>query len=237
MDISEAISEIDFKICSDNTVHIIINNDGIKKSKQITINELVNCLLMAKDQGKSNNDTKIIYEDSLTLANTDNVSTVRVLNCEEKNTKIYILFRKNNIVNIEYYDTKFKKIPLPNLLFGVKVVNNSVTASFACCVKKEIKTIDDDVKLYRFPLSNVYKDTRVCWGANKIYSNKVDKSMDIAKIPYMFLTAPYNDDMYASDIPFRKLMEKISKDKCFDESILKPLGYDFSEWINKIKEL
>ena len=27
------------------------------------------------------------------------------------------------------------------------------------------------------------------------------------------------------------------KDKCFDESILKPLGYDFSEWINKIKEL
>ena len=83
MDIREAISEIDFKICSDNTVHIITNNDGIKKSKQITINELVNCLLMAKDQGKSNNDTKIIYEDSLTLANTDNVSTVRVLNCEE----------------------------------------------------------------------------------------------------------------------------------------------------------
>lgn len=238
MDIKDTLSEIDFKIRSNNIVYVTTNNNNIKKTKQINISDLINCLLSARDQGNDGDNKKnIVFEDLGTLANTDNVKTVRTLISQDGNTIIYVLFRKNNKVNISYYNDVFKGIELPNILFSLKTVNGAVTSSCVCCVKKDTKIIEDNTKIYRFPLSNVYNNTRICWGANKIYSNKIVNSMDIAKIPYMFLTAPYNDDMYASKIPFRKLMEKIQKEKCFDESTLIPLEYNFGEWIDKIKYL
>ena len=234
MRLSELSSEINICLKNNDSIIVTTNDNGINKIKEITFDDLINCLIQAKIQ-EDGQDITHEYKDSGVLGNSDNVNTIRYFTEEKTQTKIYVMHRKNNIVNINYYDTVYKNIHLPDILFAAKIVNNKFVSSYVCCVKKT-NVIEEGTKLYRFPLSNVYADTRVCWGANKVFSFNIQTIRDINKLPYIFLTAPYNDDMYAcgNNMPFRKLMEKIQKENNFDESILEPLNMNFENWCKKL---
>lgn len=222
--------KVNIEISNPDDIKIIYENNSEKKIKHVTADTLYDIILGSMT--KVNNGS-VNYSSTGILPHT-NVRLIEFKEDKTKSSKIYVMKKENIKTKITYYDTVFNNIKIPDILFGVKVVNNKITSSWVCCVKS--KNINQDTMLYRFPFSNVFDSTSICWGSNKIYLIKVDEIRNLFKMPGLFLSIPFNDHNYAqannSKMEFRKLLEYLENND-FDNSWLKPIG-SYSDWFNKI---
>lgn len=225
---------------TDNMVKVHYEDFSGKKIKNLTFQEYAECIInssRAVQEFTCDSSTKASYEQSKVLPHTKDVSTVTVLTSKETNTNIYVMFRKRKTFTANYYDDIFKGIECPNILFAVRVMNGVPNKAWVCAVKDDF--ITDNTEVYRFPFPNVFSDTSICYGSNRVTEVELVKDSDVARMPSMFLSMPWNDHNYGgankSGKPFRKLLEHL-QDNPFDNDWLNPCGagVTFKSWINKI---
>lgn len=97
--------------------------------------------------------------------------------------------------------TIYKNIHLPNLLMAVQLQKDSsgityVNHSGLLCYQDSFVT--DQTQLYRFPFSNVYKDSvygKICWGSQSCDADSVSQSIGII---HSFLGGIMNTHLFQS---------------------------------------
>lgn len=82
--------------------------------------------------------------------------------------------------------------------------------------------LNDNTKLYKYPLPNVYANGNICWGTCSFVSDTINELMPFGQLPYMFLSSNFNDDLFSTAITTVKLSV--------------PLWFDFLTTIEAIPE-
>lgn len=220
------------KFTSDNAVEIVQEDFTGKSIKNLTFDEFAQCIIDAKE----NREEEKLGESVRTglLPANSSVKTIEVIENKEAKKITYIVQKDIANISITYYDDKFKIKSLPTMLMAIRVTNGHFSEAKVCMVTD--KRITYNTKLYRFPLANVFSDTRICWGRNRLSELDLNQYSDVSKIPGMFLTMPFNDHNYhganTSKLEFRKLLEYLEKNN-FDKKWLVPLGTTYDQWITK----
>lgn len=95
-----------------------------------------------------------------------------------------ILFRNHG--TIREFD-----VPTPNTIFGLLFEGGTLRSSICAVSKFPITSMNTEV--FRFPLGNVYQDSRICWGNAQIAS--IRNIAEASEIPSIFFEAPFNGDL------------------------------------------
>lgn len=216
---------------TDNVVEIVSEDFSGKKIRKLTFDEFAECILASK--GIVENQGGLEYNYSGILPNTNGIETLGIKMGEKSDTSIYIMKKTPKNITLEYYEDKFKIKKLPTIIMAVKVANGKAVKGWACAVKD--KRITNESKVYKFPLANVFGDTSICWGGNRITEIEFENNSDIARLPAMFLSMPFNDHNYSgankSKLPFRKLLEYLTEND-FDEDWLIDTKMNYGSWVN-----
>lgn len=98
------------------------------------------------------------------------------------------------------------------------------------CVKDQVLT--PETQLFRYPFSNVHKDTSTCWPDLKKY--QVKSVAHVGTMPFAFIHSPNNEHLYNGVNLGEKYHELQGKD--FDHKTLVPLDFTFDSWLDVIKK-
>ena len=222
-------NELSVKFTTDNCVEIISEDFSGKRVRTLTFDEFAECILASRNEVISKTKDYVYSE---VLPNNNGVETIGVVSSKTTDSVIYVLKKKPKDINIAYYEDKFKIKSLPTMLMAVKVVNGRTTNAWLCCAKDW--RITKDTKIYRFPLSNVFSDSSICWGSNRITEIEYQHHSDISRLISMFLSMPFNDHNYnganKSKLSFRKLAEYLTEND-FNEDWLKDTNLTYHEWL------
>lgn len=83
------------------------------------------------------------------------------------------------------------QIPTPNVIFGLVFEAGTLRNSYCAVSKMPIMGLDTEI--FRFPLGNVYRDARICWGNASIPA--IRGIWQASDIPSIFFEAPFNGDL------------------------------------------
>ena len=210
-----------------NMVKIKYNTDNGTTIKTITFNEYCKVILASRQENKKKKDK---YEETPVLPGFGYVRTIKYRKYSDGIECIF-LSREAASANITYFETEYKNVGIPKLVFMVKMFKKTIQELYVCAVKDEI--IADDTQIYYYPFSNVFSDCRVCFGANNIASLDMASLVNLHSVPSLFLAIPNNDDEYGnnlSGLDYRPLLKKL-QDKPFNDDWLKPMNRTFKKWL------
>jgi hypothetical protein len=124
--------------------------------------------------------------------------------------------------------TVYKKVGYPAMLFWFSFFNEKAEASVVAVKDSIIKA---STELYRFPFSNVYQSGSICWPS--LSRNRIQDLHQLATLPYLFLGAPKNMDLYENieKINLRELLDSL-QNQDFDDEKLVPHGKTISDLLN-----
>jgi hypothetical protein len=123
------------------------------------------------------------------------------------------LLHPERYTDITYYNTLYKRFPLPRLVFGFHVSAERRISNCRLGVIGEGR-LNPETPMYAYPFSNV-SGFSLCIGSNPL--PKCESLHTLASVPYLLLAMPNNDDRYTSKnnkpaLGYRDLLEHL-KDK------------------------
>jgi len=133
--------------------------------------------------------------------------------------------------DFDYYETIYN-IPLPRLLFAFRVYKNILTGGGVVAVKDH--TITEETELFCYPFSNA-SHGHICWGNA---TPQIKTLYQLSGLPEMFLAIPNSNHSYGnneSGLEYRPFLEKLSKEKTFDNDVLKDEEMTYGEWVASFK--
>lgn len=123
---------------------------------------------------------------------------------------------------MRYEDTLYD-VSMPSLVFRFEVVRERIISTEVFAMRDEAPT--DKSYLFRYPLGNVSKEGRVCWGRNKLPDIHSLKELEEAMI--LFIQSPCNSDYFTGTeycghkgITLRELFEKLKDEKVYPDDYL-----------------
>ncbi|ARC83132.1 prokaryotic E2 D family protein [Clostridium argentinense CDC 2741] len=222
------------KFSSINSVQLILDEGGLKKVKTISLADFVEALNASIDKKDLKEDTVIsplypVFEHIHTVQHID----------KGNGKETIILLRNNKPSDITYFDTKFKSVGVPKLLFALELFQGIIQTVKVAAIK-DSNYITKKTVLFHYPFAHVSSPTNsACLGGNRL-AEKDFKINDINmsyKIPDMFLKMPNGNDYYNevnySNLKMRPLLESLQH-KPFPNEWLKPAGLLYNEWINSL---
>ena len=213
-----------------NMVQIRSTTERGKSVKTVSFNDYCEAIIAAQRQVETYGeevDTPIFPQDP-------SVSTVQMRKLST-GAEWYFVTREAGPIDIQYYDTVFKQVGMPKLLFAIKLSKNVIQR--VAVIATLDRTITEDSKLYNYPFSNVSGELGgICFGGNRLYDYSFDNPLQLHSMPNMFLSMPNNDDSYGnrnkSGLLFRPLLEEI-EGKDFPVEWLNPSKLTYGEWRDK----
>ena len=208
-------------VFKDHPIEVLEDNNGIKKSYNLSLDQVVDLFSEAIDNGHS---SPILPKG--------------IVHYFEKSSgwkKVWIDVAKEQRDII--YESNTITVGFPRLLFGYTLSPNSngdgyhVTLSNILAVKGK-GSITEETEVFHFPYSHV-QSGNVCMGGNRL-----PEIHDLTKLEvfhYLFFRSPFGSDYGAKT----KSKEKLStlfldrfNGKSFDDNELISFNQTFSEWIN-----
>ena len=174
--------------------------DGIKKVKNVCLNDLLVCIQSSLRQ--------VIPKFNILLP-----KNALFYSCApetgEFSAAIEYPYSKTDVT---YMYTEYKDFPLPKLVFGFRVENSGRLSQVMLGVT-EYGILREDTPLFYYPFSNVNSSNfSVCTGGNSL--PPIKQPYSLTNIPDFILSLPDNDDLYNPDhnrlnLGHRELMEHL----------------------------
>lgn len=218
-----------------NSVNLITEENGRKKERLISVEDFIESLKASTKRKKTDEFKPVISPllrrvNDITLIQTKQVG---------KNSYFYILHSERKQATFPIFNRFYGNVGIPNLLFGVQVVNNRVSRLYIVATKDKDITLDS--KLYLYPFSNVGTGSgSVCLGGNNINNFDVTERDNLFKVVDMFFSMPNNTHMYSNDkntmrYEYEEMLQALDN-KLFDDSLLvENKGCStYREWIEKL---
>ncbi|NFH90540.1 hypothetical protein FDA33_10080 [Clostridium botulinum] len=189
-----------------NMVQVL--EEGQKKEKLISIEDFVTSITASLD-GKNFEEVKSpIFRD---------LRGVRLIQSKQvgKNSHTYVLFQAKHNTPFQLFNRFYENVGVPNLLYGVKVVNNRLSKLYVVAIKDT--NIVGSTKLYKYPFTNVSGNLgSACLGRNVFDVGIEDNDLEkLYSIPNQFMSMPNNLDYYRIQ----------NNNKCYEcEQLLKVLN-------------
>ncbi|MBJ7967687.1 MULTISPECIES: hypothetical protein [Bacillus cereus group] len=119
--------------------------------------------------------------------------------------------------DIQFFERPFQQVGFPRLLFRYTVYQNKVT-NISIFALKEDTALEEGMKLYRFPYSNVNANGSVCTG--RVMIPEIRTLKDLETFHVLFFASSFNHDLtYTHTEPVGELFKRF-ENQSFDDSIL-----------------
>lgn len=211
---------------------ITVKNGGQRKEKLMRIEDFV-ASITASLNGK--NFREVIAPISREIRG------VRLIQSKQMgpNSHVYVLFQGRHNTLLQLFNRFYDNVGIPNLLYGVCVVNNRLVKMNVVATKDT--NIVSNTVLYKYPFTNVSgKLGSVCLGRNTFDFGIEDNDLEkLYTVPYQFMSMPNNLDHYRATSNTKCLeCEELIKslvDSEFDDSLLVKNDVKlYSEWFNNL---
>lgn len=195
---------INIRLCENKcTADIDIFENGITKSKTLSLPDLEQCFVRSQELGKMHFNGLLpegVISHSVSL------------------TESYVVLRypaQKITYSCTLSDTPYLNFPMPNLVFGILLNrDNMVLRTYLRVLPQGHLTLDSP--LYYYPFANVHPDGEVCMGKNEalIYNNL----QSLENYPPYVLALPNNDDLFESrnnkrSMKYQQLLNTLAKRK------------------------
>lgn len=199
--------------------------NGIKRIKNISINDLLVCIK------SSLREIKPVYHAVLPK------NALFYSCCPETGDFSAAMEYPYNKADITYMNTEYRDFPLPKLVFGFKVAGGKIKKVYLGITGNGI--LRESSLMYTYPFSNVSKDFVLCTGGNAL--PEIKSPYSLSNMPDYILTLPDNDDYYnirhnRLELGHRELMEHLA-DKTpeyYYSDILIPSGKTLSDFYREV---
>ena len=199
--------------------------NGIKRIKNISINDLLVCIK------SSLREIKPVYHAVLPK------NALFYSCCPETGDFSAAMEYPYNKADITYMNTEYRDFPLPKLVFGFKVAGKKIKKVYLGITGNGI--LRESSLMYTYPFSNVSKDFVLCTGGNAL--PEIKSPYSLSNMPDYILTLPDNDDYYnirhnRLELGHRELMEHLA-DKTpeyYYSDILIPSGKTLADFYKEV---
>lgn len=199
--------------------------NGIKRIKNISINDLLVCIK------SSLREIKPVYNAVLPK------NALFYSCCPETGSFSAAMEYPYNKADITYMNTEYRDFPLPKLVFGFKVAGGKIKKVYLGVTGNGI--LRESSLMYTYPFSNVSNDFSLCTGDNELPAIKSPYSL--SNMPDYILSLPDNDDYFnirnnRLELGHRELMEHLA-DKTpeyYYSDILIPSGKTLSDFYREV---
>ena len=174
--------------------------NGIKRIKNISINDLLVCIK------SSLREIKPVYHAVLPK------NALFYSCCPETGDFSAAIEYPYSKATVTYMATEYPDFPLPKLVFGFKIGGNGKIRRVYLGVA-ENGTLRENSKMFVYPFSNVREDFSLCTGGNALPEIKTPFSL--SNMPDYILSLPDNDDYFnirnnRLELGHRELMEHLA---------------------------
>lgn len=206
---------------------------GIRKEKEISIEDFATSITSSLT---GNNIDQVKSAISREVRGVKLIQSKRV----SKNSNVYVLFQRKHNTPFQLFNRFYENVGVPNLLFGIHVVNNRLSKLYVVAIKDKDTDIRSNTKLFKYPFTNVSGElNKACLGSNKfeigIENNDLDK---LYNVPFQFMSMPNNLDFYRISSNSRRfeceeLIKHLNNIE-FDDNLLVQENLSYSEWFDKL---
>lgn len=162
-------------------VKVDITKRGITETKNVSLDALLECF------GKSQSPSEAIYSGFLP----ENCLSVNI----RDNSKSVVIWHPLLHCDYAYYKTVYENFPIPRMVFGFDINPKGRVEGYRMAVVDDEKP-KPGTKLYEYPFSNVYSDTRICVGAANSLPT-YERLYTLASLPNLILSLPNNDHNFS----------------------------------------
>lgn len=151
--------------------------------------------------------------------------------------KTVTLWIPSGHIDLTYHKTVYEHFPLPAMAFSFTVNADGRTSNHRMAIIAD-ETPTPKTRLYVYPFSNVYDDSRICIGAANslpLYKNL----RTLGTLPYHILRLPNNDHMFSrcnnkQKLVYRDLLEhlKAKEASYYYEHVLIPMEASMQDFID-----
>ena len=199
--------------------------NGIKRIKNISINDLLVCIK------SSLREIKPVYHAVLPK------NALFYSCCPETGSFSAAMEYPYNKADITYMNTEYRDFPLPKLVFGFKVAGGKIKKVYLGITGNGI--LRESSLMYTYPFSNVSSDFVLCTGGNAL--PEIKSPYSLSNMPDYILSLPDNDDYFnirnnRLELGHRELMEHLA-DKTpeyYYSDILIPSGKTLSDFYREV---
>lgn len=171
-----------------NSVSILMAKNGRKFEKIVSMGDFIESLIASKNKG--------VFEpvESPLYKNIEGVSLIQTKQIA-KNSFIYVLKMDAARMPMIVYTRLHDDCGIPNLLYGIKVVNDKISQMWVVTTKDDV--ITETTKIYKYPFTNVSGNVgKVCLGANR-FDKGVTIEDKIYQVPNQFFSMPNTMDSFS----------------------------------------
>lgn len=199
--------------------------NGIKRIKNISINDLLVCIK------SSLREIKPVYHAVLPK------NTLFYSCCPETGDFSAAIEYPYSKATVTYMATEYPDFPLPKLVFGFKVAGKKIKKVYLGITGNGI--LRESSLMYTYPFSNVSKDFVLCTGGNAL--PEIKSPYSLSNMPDYILSLPDNDDYFnirnnRLQLNHRELMEHLA-DKTpeyYYSDILIPSGKTLADFYEEV---
>lgn len=184
MKINIELSDDNFGGKYPNAAKIVIDNNGVKSSKMVSMENLRNLINDNCYYEKPEGFTRIgvlpngLYDASIKEEDGIFNAYATIITPQKKQM-------------ITFIDQGFY-ILFPSLIYFFKVEANRCVKSSVFAIKDKVPM--DHSKLFNYPFGNVHNDGKICWG--NIQLPEINSLFDLQEIVKLFIQSPTNLDLY-----------------------------------------
>ena len=199
--------------------------NGIKRIKNISINDLLVCIQ------SSLREIKPVYHAVLPK------NALFYSCCPETGSFSAAMEYPYNKADITYMNTEYRDFPLPKLVFGFKVAGGKIKKVYLGITGNGI--LRESSLMYTYPFSNVSSDFVLCTGGNAL--PEIKSPYSLSNMPDYILSLPDNDDYFnirnnRLQLNHRELIEHLA-DKTpeyYYSDILIPSGKTLADFYKEV---
>ena len=200
--------------------------NGIKRIKNISINDLLVCIK------SSLREIKPVYHAVLPK------NALFYSCCPETGDFSAAIEYPYSKATVTYMATEYPDFPLPKLVFGFKIGGNGKIRR-VCLGVTESGILRENSKMFLYPFSNVSNDFSLCTGDNELPAIKSPYSL--SNMPDYILSLPDNDDHFNRrnnklNLSHRELMEHLAdkSPEYYYSDILVPSGKTLADFYGEV---
>ena len=199
--------------------------NGIKRIKNISINDLLVCIQSSLREIKPTYNA-VLPKNALFYSC-----------CPETGSFSAAMEYPYNKADITYMNTEYRDFPLPKLVFGFKVAGGKIKKVYLGITGNGI--LRESSLMYTYPFSNVSSDFVLCTGGNAL--PEIKSPYSLSNMPDYILSLPDNDDYFnirnnRLQLNHRELMEHLA-DKTpeyYYSDILIPSGKTLADFYEEV---
>ena len=199
--------------------------NGIKRIKNISINDLLVCIK------SSLREIKPVYHAVLPK------NALFYSRCPENGDFSAAIEYPYSKATVTYMATEYPDFPLPKLVFGFKVAGGKIKKVYLGITGNGI--LRESSLMYTYPFSNVSNNFSLCTGENELPAIKSPYSL--SNMPDYILSLPDNDDYFnirnnRLQLNHRELMEHLAdkSPEYYYSDILIPSGKTLADFYKEV---